>query len=97
MASKSQRDIINAIKELQYSALREMKIASQSLEKEVDRTLKKIESEGVRGYYSVNNDAMTYASRLWKSSLRLGELKRLEESMRKEIKKQSVNRLSKKQ
>ena len=95
MASKSQNDVINAIKELQLSALSDMKVAASLLGKEVDRVQKKIDSVGTNGYYSINSDVMTYSTKLWKSSLRLGELKRYEEEMKSQIKKARKLRLSK--
>jgi hypothetical protein len=71
-----------------------MKTSASLLEKEVDRLLKKIDSEGTLGYYSIHSDVMGYATRLWRSSLRLGEIKKLEENIKDEIKKQRKSRLA---
>jgi len=62
----------------QMAALREMEISLKSLIKAAKETQGRIESDGLKHNYSQNHDCYGYAVKVWKSSLRLAELKKLE-------------------
>ena len=62
----------------QIAALREMEINIKSLIKSAKETQARIETHGIDHNYSVNHDCYNYAVKVWKSSLRLSELKKLE-------------------
>ena len=62
-----------------------LRIAMNQLKACAEETLKKIESEGVSGYYSCNSDVRRYSEKAWWASLALAELKRFEDRMEDEI------------
>ena len=69
------RDIIwNA----QMAALREMEVNLASLIKAAQETKNRISTDGLSHNYSENHDCYNYAVKVWKQSLRLAELKKLE-------------------
>ena len=62
----------------QMAALREMEVNLVSLIKVANETQSRIRDQGLGGNYSQNHDCFNYASNVWKQSLRLAELKKLE-------------------
>ena len=62
----------------QMAALREMEVNLVSLIKVAKETQSRIRDQGLDGNYSQNHDCYSYASNVWKQSLRLAELKKLE-------------------
>ena len=62
----------------QMAALREMEVNLTSLIKAAKETQDKIKSDGLSANYSQNHDCYNYSVKVWKSSLRLAELKKLE-------------------
>ena len=62
-----------------------LRIAMNQLKACAEETLKKIESEGVSGYYSCNSDVRRFSEKAWWASLALAELKRFEDRMENEI------------
>ncbi len=62
----------------QMAALREMEVNLISLIKSAKETQNRIQTEGLKQNYSQNHDCYHYAMLVWKSSLRLAELKKLE-------------------
>lgn len=62
-----------------------LRIAMNQLKACAEETLKKIESEGVSGYYSCNSDVRRFSEKAWWASLALAELKRFEDRMEDEI------------
>jgi hypothetical protein len=62
----------------QMAALREMEVNLVSLIKSAKETQSRIQSEGLSHNYSENHDCYGYAVKVWKQSLRLAELKKLE-------------------
>ena len=62
----------------QMAALREMEVNLVSLIKVAKETQSRIRDQGLGGNYSQNHDCYSYASNVWKQSLRLAELKKLE-------------------
>ena len=62
-----------------------LRIAMNQLKACAEETLKKIESEGVSGYYSCNSDVRRYSEKAWWASLALAELKRFEDRVEDEI------------
>ena len=62
----------------QMAALREMEVNLVSLIKVANETQSRIRDQGLGGNYSQNHDCYSYASNVWKQSLRLAELKKLE-------------------
>jgi hypothetical protein len=80
--NKYEKKLIENIQAIQLRSLSRIKERAQLLQESVAGTIKKIESEGINGYYSVNHDCMRFAQEVWKESLRLGELKRLEDNLK---------------
>ena len=80
--NKYEKKLIENIQAIQLRSLSRIKERAQLLQESVASTIKKIESEGTKGYYSVNHDCMRFAYEVWKESLRLGEMKRLEDDLR---------------
>ena len=65
----------------QMSALREMEINLVSLIKSAQETQRRIQIDGLKHNYSENHDCYDYAVKVWKQSLRLAELKKLEHNI----------------
>ena len=61
----------------QESTLSFVKIKAESTIKECERLLKKIDSDGAIGNYSVNSDVLRHALDVWKGCIRLSELKKI--------------------
>ena len=70
---------------LRMHHVNELRIAMNQLKACAEETLKKIESEGVSGYYSCNSDVRRFSEKAWWASLALAELKRFEDRMENEI------------
>ena len=62
----------------QIAALREMEVNLTSLIKVAQETKNRIKTDGLDHNYSENHDCYGYAVKVWKQSLRLAELKKLE-------------------
>jgi hypothetical protein len=62
----------------QMAALREMEVNLVSLIKSAQETQSRINTDGLKHNYSENHDCYGYAVKVWKQSLRLAELKKLE-------------------
>ena len=62
----------------QMAALREMEVNLVSLIKAAQDTQSRIREGGISHNYSANHDCYNYAVGVWKQSLRLAELKKLE-------------------
>ena len=62
----------------QMAALREMEVNIKSLIKSAKETESRIQTSGINNNYSSNHDCYDYAVKVWKQSLRLAELKKLE-------------------
>jgi hypothetical protein len=73
--SKSERVTLDKIQTLQLRALKALKSKAELLRSSSDDILKKINNVGIDNHYSVHSDVLRYASDVWASSMRLGELK----------------------
>ena len=62
----------------QVAALREIEVNLVSLLKAAEETQSRIKDHGLDHNHSQNHDCYNYATRVWKNSLRLAELKKLE-------------------
>ena len=62
----------------QVAALQELECNLVSLIKVAEETLRKTKADGLDGNYSTSHDCYGYAVGVWKSSLRLSELKKLQ-------------------
>ena len=62
----------------QMAALRELEVSLISLIKAAEDTQGRIRDGGLGHNYSQNHDCYNYAVAVWKQSLRLAELKKLE-------------------
>lgn len=62
----------------QMAALRELEVNLVSLIKAAEDTQSRIRDGGLSHNYSANHDCYSYAVGVWKQSLRLAELKKLE-------------------
>ena len=65
----------------QVAALKEIEVNLKSLGKAVKETEQRIETNGIGHNFSENHDCYYYAVRVWKNSLRLAELKKLEQQL----------------
>ena len=70
------------IRSAQLRSLLRMKERASLLQSCVEDLIKKIEAEGTNGYYSINSDCLRFAKEVWGASLRLSEMKRLEDDLR---------------
>ena len=62
----------------QMAALRELEVNIKSLIKSAKETESRIQAVGLDNNYSSSHDCYEYAVKVWKNSLRLAELKKLE-------------------
>ena len=62
----------------QVSAVKGLELSLKSLIKSANETLERVRSGGIEHNYSCNHDCYDYAAKVWKYSLRLSELKKLE-------------------
>jgi Tfp pilus assembly protein PilV len=62
----------------QLAALQEMECNLKSLIKSAQETLNRVKTNGLDHNYSTSHDCYEYAAKVWKSSLRLSELKKLQ-------------------
>ena len=60
------------------AALQEMECNLKSLIKSAEETLSRVKTNGLAHNYSTSHDCYNYAAAVWKSSLRLSELKKLQ-------------------
>lgn len=84
---KSQSPLEKALDSIQRSQLNEIRTLRENatmLKDCADRLLKKIEEEGIKGRYSINSDVLRYSKSVWRSSYRLGDLKRIEKIIKGE-------------
>lgn len=75
-------DFLKGIKRSQETALDSLKIYTSKLKKIVEEMESKIERCGTDGYYSTHHDAVPTVKQIYTTSLRLGELKKLEEDLK---------------
>ncbi len=68
----------NTVWNQQVSAVRQIQEGIVSLDKSIKELQSKIESEGVSGDYSINHDCLRYSLKIWRSCIRLHELKKLQ-------------------
>ena len=73
--SKSEKVTLDKIQTLQIRALKSLRSRAVMLRSSSDDILKKIDNVGIDNHYSVHSDVLRYASEVWSSSMRLGELK----------------------
>ena len=80
--NKYEKNLLEDIRSSQLRSLARLKERALLLQESAEETIKKIESEGIKNYYSINHDCLRYAQEVWATSLRLGEMKRLEDDLR---------------
>jgi hypothetical protein len=76
---------VQALDYLRKHYVDDLRIAMTLLQKVAEDCLKKIESEGISGYYSANSEVSRYTAKAWRASWALSELKRLEEKLAEEM------------
>ena len=64
------------------SILMSLKAQCKNIEETNKRLLKKIEEEGIEGYYSENSDMLRYAVIVWKDCMRLAEFRKIAEELK---------------
>ena len=64
--------------------LKNLKSKIKSLKKSISYLERKIDAQGLDGYYSQNHDCMRYSEAVWRSCLRLALLKKLDEEINNE-------------
>ena len=69
---------IDKVWKAQIGALRNLESSIISLEKATKELKTKVQNQKLEPFYSTNSDCLTYATAVWRSCLRLCELKKLE-------------------
>ena len=64
------------------SSLTNLKCQCKNIEDTNKRLLKKIEEEGIDGYYSENSDILGYAVSVWKECMKLAEFRKIAEDLK---------------
>ncbi|HIK67039.1 MAG TPA: hypothetical protein EYF95_03615 [Flavobacteriales bacterium] len=80
--NKYEKALIENIQTVQLRSLKRLKERAKYLLTIVEDLIKKIEADGISRHYSQNSDCLRIAEDVWKESLRLGEMKRLEDDIR---------------
>lgn len=79
--TKSERATLDKIQTLQIRALKSLRSRVEVLRSSSDDILKKIDNVGIDNHYSTHSDVLRYASEVWSSSMRLGELKAMRDDL----------------
>ncbi len=82
---KEKKDNSVSLDYLRMHHVDNLRIAMNQLKACAEETLKKIDSEGVAGYYSCNSDVRRFSEKAWWASLALAELKRFEDEIQNDI------------
>ena len=72
------------VKRSQEFSVSHLRLRALQLRDASSEIIKKIDREGEKGYYSINHDCMRFAEDVWRTSLRLCELRELRELLEKE-------------
>jgi hypothetical protein len=83
--NKNEKALLQNIQTLQMRSIINLKSKSSHLIKVTEDLIKKIESQGINGYYSINNDCLRLAEDVWKTSMALAEMKKLEDEIRETL------------
>jgi hypothetical protein len=75
-------DFLKNIKSSQDVALDSLKIYASKLKKIAEEIELKIERDGASSYYSTHHESKQVVDKIYITSLRLGELKKLEEDLK---------------
>tara|TARA_Y100000310_G_scaffold202233_1_gene202376 strand:- start:488 stop:751 length:264 start_codon:yes stop_codon:yes gene_type:complete len=67
--------------------LKFLKLSLEKIQSRSEEILHKIEKDGISGYYSTNEDLLRLARDAWCASFALGELKRIETELKRQIRK----------
>ena len=73
--TKSEKATVSKIQGMQLAALTRLKERTELLIRTSEDIVKTIEAKGIDNHYSLNSDVLRYASEVWSTSIRLGELK----------------------
>jgi|TARA_Y100000593_G_C4225232_1_gene294053 transcriptional accessory protein Tex/SPT6 len=91
------KEFLSRLHELKFKKLKSLKLSVLQVRDRSDKILKKIENEGIAGYYSINDEILRYSIEAWRHSQSLGELKTLEASLKPvPLKKKTKNKSRKK-
>ena len=63
------------------ASLMHLKCQCKNIEDANTRLLKKIEAEGINGYYSENSDILRHAIIIWKECMKLAEFRKISEEL----------------
>lgn len=63
----------------------DLRISMKLLNELSEQILKKIDTEGISGSYSINSEVSRLTAKAWRASWALGELKRLEAQLEVEV------------
>ena len=80
--NKYEKNLLENIRSSQLRSLLRIKERAKLLQTSAEDLIKKVEAEGVKGYYSINSDCLRFAQEVWGASLRLYEMKKLEDDLR---------------
>jgi|ETNvirenome_6_85_1030632.scaffolds.fasta_scaffold02361_8 hypothetical protein len=79
--TKNEKEIIKKINQMQKRSIERMRLKSIQLTEISQSIIKKIDDLGINGYYSCNSDCFRVSQDIWKESLRLSELKSLQDDI----------------
>lgn len=91
---KERKDVSGCLDYLRMHYVDDLRISMSLLKKAAEETLKKIEIEGISGFYSINSDIGRYSEKAWRASWALGEMKQLEDKLSNEIDKTVEEKLA---
>jgi len=81
------KDVLDVLDIIQNQTLISFKSSAELLRDAATSLIKKIDAEGSKGFYSMNNDCMRYSEATWRHSLRLCELRLLKADIEDQIRK----------
>ena len=85
--TRAEKEFLDTIDTLRFRTLMTLKLNVEKLSGLASALSKKIEEHGTNAYYSVNSDIRRASDQIWSAEMRLGELKKIEEDFKVEIKK----------
>ena len=83
-SKKQKSSAIEKIERSQKFSVSHLRLRALQLRDASSDLIKKIDRDGEKGYYSINHDCMRFAEDVWRTSLRLCELRELREILEKE-------------
>ena len=85
--SNRDKNTLDAIDAIQRQTMMSLRSSAECLIDSAEKLINKIDTEGAKGFYSLNHDCMRYSESTWRYSLRLCEMRLLKADIEDQIRK----------